>query len=540
MKRMLAIVIALLGAFPLRAANPGDEVIVIYNSRLPESRAVADYYAARRNVPTNQVFGFDLPTTEDISRSAFRDALQKPLARLLEQQKLWHIASHFVTDTNNTPSRVEWRPSESKIRYAVLCYGVPLHIPEDPTFSEPVPDKLIPELRRNEAAVDSELALLPLIEQSLPITGPLRNWAYTATATALLHPTNGLLLVARLDGPTPEIARGLVDKALAAEADGLWGRAYFDLRDVTGAAKLGDDWIRAAAEISRLSGFETTVDTNAATFSAAFPLSHVALYAGWYDGDASGPFSLPTVEFMPGAFAYHLHSFSAATLRSPTRHWVGPLLAKGATCSLGCVAEPYLACTPDIGTFFGRFLVYGFTFGEAAYACQSYLSWQNTVVGDPLYRPFGKSPQVQHQDLERRHSPLVEWSHLKVANLSLAKQAPVSAVTSYLEDIDTTRHSAVLTEKLADLYAGLGKPLSSIRAYRQALDLNPSPQQRLRLRLALGEQLLLQNRDEEARDNYRKLLDENPAYAGRTGIANKVDAIEGRLTPPASTNAPAR
>jgi tetratricopeptide (TPR) repeat protein len=204
------------------------------------------------------------------------------------------------------------------------------------------------------------------------------------------------------------------------------------------------------------------------------------------------------------------------------------------------VAEPYLACTPDIGTFFGRFLVYGFTFGEAAYACQSYLSWQNTVVGDPLYRPFGKSPQVQHQDLDRRHSPLVEWSHLKVANLSLAKQAPATAVTSYLEDIDTTRHSAVLTEKLADLYADLGKPLSSIRAYRQALDLNPSPQQRLRLRLALGEQLLLQNRDEEARDNYRKLLEENPAYAGRPDIANKLDAIEARIAPPASTNAPAR
>jgi hypothetical protein len=29
----------------LRAANPGDEVIVIYNTRVAESKGVADYYA---------------------------------------------------------------------------------------------------------------------------------------------------------------------------------------------------------------------------------------------------------------------------------------------------------------------------------------------------------------------------------------------------------------------------------------------------------------------------------------------------------------
>ncbi len=46
----------------------------------------------------------------------------------------------------------------------------------------------------------------------------------------MLNCTNGLLLVSRLDGPTPEIASGLVDKAMAAESNGFWGRAYFDAR----------------------------------------------------------------------------------------------------------------------------------------------------------------------------------------------------------------------------------------------------------------------------------------------------------------------
>ena len=125
---------------------------------------------------------------------------------------------------------VEYRVAESKIRYAVLCYGVPLKIAPDPDLHELAADNMRPEFRRNEAAVDSELAWLPLSKNELPLSGPLPNWVYGATNTALLNPTNGILLVARLDGPTPEIARGLVDKALEAERDGLWGRAYFDAR----------------------------------------------------------------------------------------------------------------------------------------------------------------------------------------------------------------------------------------------------------------------------------------------------------------------
>src|SRR5207247_11155568 len=70
---------------------------------------------------------------------------------------------------------------------------------------------------------------------------------------ASLHPTNGILMVTRLDGPTAAIARGLVDKAIQAETDGLWGRAYFDVRGLTnGSYKLGDDWIRSEEHTSEL------------------------------------------------------------------------------------------------------------------------------------------------------------------------------------------------------------------------------------------------------------------------------------------------
>ena len=107
----------------------------------------------------------------------------------------------------------------------MLCYGVPLKIVNDPKLNEPGVDKVRPELRRNDAAVDSELSMLPNLLSRYHLTGPVVNRLFATTNAALLSPTNGILLVARLDGPTPEIARGLVDKAIQAETDGLWGRA---------------------------------------------------------------------------------------------------------------------------------------------------------------------------------------------------------------------------------------------------------------------------------------------------------------------------
>jgi uncharacterized protein (TIGR03790 family) len=517
-------------AISLRAANPGDEVVVVYNTRVPESKAVADYYAQRRQVPLNQVFGFALSTNEVMSRKEFHDSLQRPLAKAIEGKKLWRFGSHTVPATNQHPARVEQKVVQSKIRYALLCYGVPLKIAPENEFKEEGAQELREELRRNEAAVDSELALLPLVEQKLLLAGPLRNPVYTTTNLAMLHPTNGVLLVTRLDGPTAAIARGLVDKALKAEADGLWGRAYFDLRNTAEPGlKQGDEWLRGAAEICRHLGLETVVDENPGTFPASFPMSHIAIYMGWYDGDVSGPFTQPRVEFVPGAFAYHLYSYSAGTIRSTTQQWVGPLLAKGATITMGCVYEPYLGGTPDVAVFAARLIFHGFTFGEAACAAQPILSWQTTVVGDPLYRPFGKSSDQLHRELAERHSKLIEWSYLRLVNLNLANGKPLASVVPLLERLDTTKGSAVLTEKLADLYAAQGKPSSSVHEYLQALKLDPSPQQRVRIRLALGEKLAALDRLPEAYEDYRQLIEEFPQYPDKLAIYKKLLPLAQKL-----------
>ncbi len=520
----------LLAVSSFASAAPGDSALVLYNSSMDDSKSVAVHYSALRGVPANQVLGLPLPKGESMTRTEFREQLQEPLLKALRERGLWKLRADATSREFNltNPPAV----TESQIRFAVLCYGVPVKILRDAALVEPGTDKLPAELRRNEAAVDSELAALPMAAGRHQLTSAFSNRNYAATNTAALHPTNGILLVARLDGPTVAIARGLVDKALEAERDGLWGRAYFDARGLhEGGYLTGDEWLRKAAGTVQRFGFETMLEDTAPTFSAGFPLSQVGLYAGWYDAAVSGPFTRPQVEFLPGAVAYHLHSFSAYTLRSADKYWCGPLLAKGATATLGCVEEPFLAGTPDLGVLFHRLTAAGWTFGEAAYAAQGALSWQTTVIGDPLYRPFGRHPAELHADLLKRRSPLVAWSHLRVVNLNLAQGSSAAEMVGFLNDQAETKTSAVLLEKLGDLQLALQKSDLAVEAWDKALAAQPTPQQRIRLLFARAEQLTKLGRDITALVAWQELAELLPSSPELNRVKQQVEELKAKLKP---------
>lgn len=531
MRAFVRLALWLFAFTPCFARAGGDEVVVVYNEKAPSSKDVADYYAKMRGVPSQQVWGFSLPDTETMSRDEFKSELQLPLAERLESAGLWQFAETTLPGANGVPIHFIRCVTKSKVRYAVLCYGVPLRVSSDPNIREPEKAGEPDLFKSNGASVDSELAWLPLIENQERLSGPMENRLYGCTNAALLDPTNGILLVTRLDGPGPDIAMGLVKKSIEAEQEGLWGRSYFDIRGITdGGYKLGDEWISGAAKLCGAMGYGPIVDTNAATFPADFPMSQIAIYAGWYTEDADGPFAQPTVEFMPGAFAYHLHSYSAATLRSATAHWCGPLLAKGVTCTMGCIDEPSIQFTPNVEVFLLRWMANGFTFAQAAWAAQPALSWQTTIIGDPLYCPFGKSPPTLLRQLKRAHSPNLQWYYWRVSNFLQAKGVPLFDVENYLESLPITDTSAVLTEKLADLCDLQGKPDSAVELYQRALRLGPSPEQRIQIRLAIANELLEQNQTSKAIADYRAILDESPGYPGDGKISNTIAALEQKIS----------
>ena len=467
------------------AEAAGNEVLVIYNAQMPASEAVARHYAQRRSVPDSQLLGLRLSDSGTISRADYVSGIQEPVRKYLVEKGLaeWVPDSSVPLPGRKATARNRLRLIRSEIRYLLLCYGVPWYIPHDSSMrseTEGIPAQFL----RNDASVDDELALLPRLGFNDPIaTSP--NPVVGATNAAQIHPTNGVFMVTRLDGPTPEIARGLVDKALEAESRGLWGHAYIDLRAITnGPYWWGDRMITNAAVAAKRLGFDTFVDNQPTSLGVGYPLSQVALYIGWYDSGVTGPFYRASVEFLPGAFAYHLHSFSAANLRSASENWVGPLLARGATATMGCVAEPYLEFTPNPAMFLERWGYVGMTLGEAATAAHPVLSWQTVVVGDPLYRPFGRPLADDGKRLDDANDPRTAYALVRNANLQVMAGRPVEAVRDQLEGQRWATNHAVVAEKIGRLYWSGIRVRRALEWYDTALSLtNATPMQRRRLLL---------------------------------------------------------
>jgi len=455
-----------IGGVALAGDEPAQRVLVVYNENEPESKPLATYYAEKRGIPKERLCGLRVRNAETITRREFNEQIRGPLRKFLIDHGLMFEISGKTFD--------------NKIDCLALIYGMPLRIDPDATLKEDVPEKLQVAARRNEASVDSELATLPSLGANL--TGWLNNPFYSARSTRFASPLNNtMLLVGRIDGPTPAIARRLIDDALATERYGLLGRCYFDSRNTQDAGYVaGDEWIKESYKMFRTAGYECELEETGDLFPEDFPLTDAAIYAGWYAGGVTGPFQRADYQFRRGAIAYHLHSSSAVTVRSSSSHWVGPLLAKGAAASFGHVYEPYLAFTPHLNIFFKR-LLDGASYAEAGWYSTPGLSWQTTFVGDPLYRPFAVSVDEQVTRLDIDNQPALEWAYLRKVNLMMAKGETNDAV-KLCRTKAASLNSPVLAEKLGDL-----SPASErVPAYEAALKNAGDSYRYLRIALKLA------------------------------------------------------
>jgi tetratricopeptide (TPR) repeat protein len=179
---------------------------------------------------------------------------------------------------------------------------------------------------------------------------------------------------------------------------------------------------------------------------------------------------------------------------------------------MGAVYEPFLQGTSDIGVFLARWLFEGATFGEAACMSQRMLSWQITAIGDPLYRPYHKKPQVQHEELEKSKDKLFEWSLLRVVNINLDTAYPADEAIQFLRERPETKTSALLSEKLGDILKTKGKWIDAVKSYQAALALNPTPQQKLKIIFTLAPMQNNLGRGREAYELYQSVLRDYPSY----------------------------
>ncbi|QJE97552.1 TIGR03790 family protein [Luteolibacter luteus] len=352
-----------------------ESVAILYNSSSRDSKSLAEYYAGIRKIPEENLIGLPLPDAEEMSRADFEKLLKAPLVKEYDLRKWW---------TRSKSAEGQVVPLNSKIRVLVCMRGVPSRVAADPTLPMPKPEDQAAYLQANQAAVDSELALLGM--EGLPIKGALNN-PYYKVEKSIAETGLPMTLVGRIDSPSLATCERMIRDAVETEKTGLWGMAVIDFSKKFAESPEGDPALENIVRYHREAGIPTMADRFPETLPLNYPLRDTAIYFGWYDWNVSGPFLNTTFKFKKGAVAAHLHSFSAAQLRDPAKNWVAPLLTRGAAATLGNVYEPFLQMTHHFDIFEAR-LMAGYSLVEAAYMALPVLSWQNIVVGDPLYRPF--------------------------------------------------------------------------------------------------------------------------------------------------------
>ncbi len=417
--RSACFVLLLLSA-PVFALEP-KEIFVVANKNVPASKEVAEHYLKSRKVPDGNLILLDLPAGEDISREDYDRKLLEPL-------------------------RAELKEKKSTVKVLLLVYGVPLRVggqkpsdaeaaelkklrqqldemrktvadlekaePKDKTKIQVEKTKIELAQRRignlshreSTASVDSEL--MPLWLEKYPldrwIINPL-NWQ--APDAAKKEGAGKFVMTCRLDGPTPAIAKRLVDDAIEIEKEGLKGKVYIDARGIKLDAKADpsgtgyggyDESFREAAKLLKDAGLDVTLDDKGELFKPD-SCPDAALYAGWY----SHANFIDCCKYRKGAVAWHLASSEATTLRNEkSKVWCPNLLKAGVAATIGPVAEPYTIGFPKPAEFFGFLATGKYTLVECYAKTVYFTSWMGVLVGDPLYNPFAKNPMVKEADIQ--------------------------------------------------------------------------------------------------------------------------------------------
>jgi uncharacterized protein (TIGR03790 family) len=504
------------------ANNLAGHLLVVYNSNDPESRGLAEYYAAKRNIPAERVFGMPCATTEEITRAQYDDSIRSPITTYLTR-KGWLTRM-------TQPTRIGEHDldllvaTHNDIWAIVLMRGMPLKIQPDWDMHGAMEPQ--PELQTNAAAVDSELAMLPVY--GLPLGGYVPNIFFDDQLSGIkrIGPelARNLILVTRLDGPSVSNVRRMIDDSLYAEQHRLAGLAVVDTRgltDVRDGYTAGDIWLRGSRDELARDGWMVKFDDKSELIPATDPCNQVGIYLGWYSQEAQGPWVTWPNRFVPGAIAYHIHSFSASTVRADYSHWVGPLIAHGADATMGMVYEPYLALTPHTDIFTRR-LLQGDYFAEAAYASERGLSWMLTVVGDPLYRPFRVPLASALAEASNPHTPHDDWLLLQQVQREIASGEMKPTTTSLQAALQVPGAGPVAAEGLGDLLDKLGDPANYDaieEAYRKAMLGDTEPVDHIRVGLKLAQFYSNHNEEGRAQAEIDSLREDFPKDSLRFGVS---------------------
>lgn len=465
---------------PDAAAQTVDNLLLVINSKSPESVQIGEYYARKRGVPAERIVRLQVEPSEQISRTAFDSAIEGPLAAFFTQRGL-----------------------QDRILYLVLTKGVPLRIAGSPGRTGTI------------ASVDSELTLLyrRLTGKAAPPQGFTPNPYFLAErpvkeASRFTHQQFDIFLVTRLDGFTVRDVTALIDRGLAPSKS---GRIALDEKGSL-VNTVGNRWLERGADLLRGMGLGDRVLLE----STSQPLSGQRGLLGYYSWGSNDPNIKnrdQNLGFEPGALAGSFVSTDGRTFTEPPATWTlgnwedartffggspqsltGDLIRQGVTGASGHVAEPFLDATVRPDVLFPAYLS-GFNLAEAFYLGMPYLSWQTVVIGDPLVSPFAREALTAQQiDPGTDAGTSLPGFFSAKAEQAMAAMVPIRAAARALlrgqtmlarSDRDGAREAfeeATLADPrlvqahvlLANIFDEAGEPDKAIARYRSALAVMPT------------------------------------------------------------------
>ena len=328
------------------------DVLVIINNNSTISDSIGTYFAAARNIPSQNIARITVPTTEEIDSTQF--------------ENLRSQVENILTTCNLKDS----------INYIVTTKGMPLKVKRSTADAN--------------SSVESELTqILGPYASSIGKNGYIIS-PYYAKRDNFTRIKYGIYLVTRLDGYTFTDVKGIIDRASSIPAT-IPTSAMFvlDMDPTRSLEHFLNTNMQRAADSLNVHGLTTKLDTTTVYVTTQ---SNVLGYVSWGSNDRNCQFystnAKPMNTYLPGAIAETYVSTSARSFStSPVygQSLIADLIAEGVTAVKGYVYEPYTGAMADVKILFPMYTE-GFTVAESYYASSYFLGWMDVVIGDPKYR----------------------------------------------------------------------------------------------------------------------------------------------------------
>ena len=226
------------------SALEADELLVVANRNAQGSIGLARYYMNKRGVPEENLLRIFVTDEETCSRADYDQLIARPVREKLAEYSLAK-RPRCVVIVKGVPLRIRALPltKEEQLEIAGLTdererLNGQMSVISDDAGKKEVSDALSAVEKKIKAfqwahntgaSVDSELMLV--LAEKYPLAMWVPNPFFLGFQDERLKlAKKDVIMVSRLDAPTPEIVQRMIDDAIAAEKDGLTGTAYFDAR----------------------------------------------------------------------------------------------------------------------------------------------------------------------------------------------------------------------------------------------------------------------------------------------------------------------